>query len=182
MFLRGSFLNDQKNENSEYDPEISLASDKNLNIDCILSQDKIDTWLVDPNGYSMIFKNSEGYTNHEITANIIVNQVLMSQPGLDLSFSSNNYSLTYLIENFGFLRTTYYDDFGIVIGFDRLLSDTLTEYKNKILSNSKIIYQELETEYKNLNNINKVEQLAKIDKPIEYNFNKYKQEDIERRI
>lgn len=103
-------------------PEIVSCSDKTLNIEMI-DGEKIDTWLIDPNGYAMISR--EVTTNHEITASTILNLLLTYEKDLWKRIDLGKYPIITLIEQFGFLRTTYYHGNGMIVGVEPFMSEEL---------------------------------------------------------
>ena len=107
-------------------PDVVSCSDQVLNIQPV-DGSKIGTWLIDPNGYSMI--SAEIDINHEITANSVLNLLLTSEKGLWKRLDLNKYAITLLIEHFGFLRTVFYYGNSMIVGVEDFLSD---EIKNLI--------------------------------------------------
>lgn len=107
-------------------PDLVSCSDKTLNIKAV-DDSRIGTWLIDPNGYAMI--SNEIDTNHEITANSVLNLLLISEKDLWKRLDLNEYAITLLIEHFGFLRTVA--DYGneMIVGVLEFLS---AEMKNII--------------------------------------------------
>lgn len=124
--------------------DIVPCSDQELNIEKINIDDvKLGNVLIDPNGYAIISKSDEKYGSHEITANTILNQLLINNPSLHQLFDSKQYTVSFLIEQFGFLRTVNYDDYIIIIGYQEILPEILVKIKEKVLGDGVSVFYDI---------------------------------------
>ena len=113
-------------QNTRYS-HIVACSDLELHIKSANVDDEYSIML-DPNGYSMITQKDEKEGNHEITANTVVNQLLINNQYLVDNYNSTMYTVSYLIEKFGFVRATSLKHGGLMIGIERFLTEPQKKY------------------------------------------------------
>lgn len=129
-----------------YIPDIVLCSNKKLNIESINGKVLRD-WMIDPNGYAMI-SEVIGNSNHDVTSDTILNQLLISKKELwkklDLSFGSDQL----LIEHFGFLRSVYYDQsWGYIVGVKKFMSNSMLNVMDIYTNNSHFTFLDYDEKY-----------------------------------
>ena len=140
----------RKRNGGNYSDLVS-CSDKQLNIMKIEANvKKLDNWLIDPNGYAFIDKSNEKLGNHEITATTILNQLFLLDSVPYSLWQKDYYAVSFLIEHFGFLRTTAYQDDGIIIGNEVILSEELEKVKDYLMSHFNSSFYDLASEKSNL--------------------------------
>ena len=131
--------------------DLVSCSDKSLNMMKIdINVKKLDNWLIDPNGYALIDKSNEQLGNHEITATTILNQLFLLDSTFYYLWKKDYYAVSFLIEHFGFLRTTAYQDYGIIIGNEAILSEELEKIKNYLINHFNSSFYDLASEKINL--------------------------------
>lgn len=108
-------------------PYLVSCSDTELNIrKCDIND--IHKCMIDPNGFTMISSSDlEKDGNHEITSSTVVNQLLITSDTLFKEYDVNSYTASYLIENFGFIRSDSLE-YGNMIGINKFLNDEAKEY------------------------------------------------------
>lgn len=131
--------------NAGYYCDLVISSNSELNIESPTGK-LLKSWLIDPNGIAMITKSDEEFGNHEITANTILNNLLIKDNDLWQKVDFNKYSVINLVERFGFLRTVKYDDISMIIGVKRHLSIESLDLVEKYI-NSGIIYRDWEEKF-----------------------------------
>lgn len=131
--------------NAGYYCDVAISSDKELNIE-IPANNVLKSWLIDPNGIAMITKTDEEFGNHEITANTVLNNLLIKDAKLWQKVDFSKYSVINLVECFGFLRTIKYDDVNMIIGVKSHLSIELHDLVEKYI-NLGVIYRDWEEKF-----------------------------------
>lgn len=123
-------------------PWLVACSDNELRIREVNIND-IHKCMIDPNGITLIStSDGEKDGNHEVTANTIANQLLISSKYLWKTYDPNHYAVSYLIEKFGFIRADDIEYGGMMIGLEQFLSDKVKNYRDRCVLEKNCIFRD----------------------------------------
>lgn len=141
-------------------PFISKCSDEELGIEK-KTESNMTTCILDPNNIGLLNNKGTEHGSHGITANTVVNQLLLISPKINQDFIENlnsqteyedNDSITYLSNRFGCMRITDKSTYPIIIANELSLNEEQIELIRKLQQDG-YNYYDLETDVESFNSI-----------------------------